>query len=47
LDATIKLSLVKEMSRQVDWSSGAACAEDAGGVVDCDEAAVGELDIDV
>jgi hypothetical protein len=39
------------MSRQVDWSSGAAGAEDvwdvggAGDVVGCDEAAVGEVDV--
>jgi hypothetical protein len=45
-DATIRLSLAKEMSRQVDWSSGAACADDEGGVVGCDEAAVVDVDVD-
>jgi hypothetical protein len=43
LPATIKLSLAKEMSRQVDWSSDPLCAEDEGGVVGCDDVAVGEL----
>ena len=46
-DATIRLSLANETSRQVDWSSGAAGAEDEGGVAGCDEAVVGELDADV
>jgi hypothetical protein len=35
--------LVKEMSRQVDWSIDPPCAEEEGGVVGCDEVGVGEL----
>ena len=49
--ATMRLSLVKEMSRQVDWSSDPVCAvaEDGVevGVAGCDEAAVAELGVDV
>ncbi|ORW95771.1 hypothetical protein AWB92_08915 [Mycobacterium sp. IEC1808] len=45
--ATIKLSLANEMSRQVDWSSGAPGADEVGAVVGWDEAAVGELEVDV
>ncbi|MFZ1175860.1 MAG: hypothetical protein WAO15_06235, partial [Mycobacterium sp.] len=42
--ATIKLSLVKEMSRQVDWSNDPPCVAEEGGVVGCGEAGVGELE---
>ncbi|WP_277622281.1 hypothetical protein [Mycobacterium sp. IEC1808] len=35
------------MSRQVDWSSGAPGADEVGAVVGWDEAAVGELEVDV
>lgn len=37
------MSLVNEMSRQVDWSSGPPCAEGGEGVAGCDEAELAEL----
>jgi hypothetical protein len=42
LPASIKSSLAKSMSMQVDSSIGPPCAEE-GAVVDCDEVGVGKL----